>query len=236
MSPPSEGARVSTVPVEVVAFDVNETMFSLAAMGPAFEAEGLDPALVPLWFARVLRDGFALTVVGDFAPFRDLGASALRLLAPERAEADGFDDAVDRVLDAFGTLEAHPDVEPALRLLVDAGVRVVTLTNGSAALTEALLDRAGLRSLVERCLSVEEVRRWKPAPEPYLWAAQVCGVEPGRMALVAAHALDCDGARRAGLLTGWVSRLERLPPAVFAPADSQGQNLVDVVHGLLAAG
>ena len=51
--------------VRVVAFDVNETLFSLDSLGPVFATAGLNPAAVPLWFARLLRDGFALTAMGQ---------------------------------------------------------------------------------------------------------------------------------------------------------------------------
>jgi 2-haloacid dehalogenase len=218
--------------VQVVAFDVNETLFSLVRMRPAFEVAGLDPAQVPLWFARLLRDGFALTAAGDYRPFSELAASALRDVGQ-----GGVDDGtVEQVLAAFSELDPHPDVAPAFELLREADVRIVTLTNGAAALTAGLLERAGLSSYVERCLSVEEVRRWKPAPEPYLHAAAESGVAPGRMALVAAHSWDCDGARRAGLVTGWVSRLEGRPPDVFARSDVEGDDLVEVARGLLALG
>lgn len=53
--------------LDAVVFDVNETLFSLRRMGPAFAVAGLDPGLVPLWFARLLRDGFALTAMGGMS-------------------------------------------------------------------------------------------------------------------------------------------------------------------------
>jgi 2-haloacid dehalogenase len=42
------------------------------------------PGAVPLWFARLLRDGFALTAMGGYATSADLAADALRGLDPER--------------------------------------------------------------------------------------------------------------------------------------------------------
>jgi hypothetical protein len=69
-----EDEAVSAAAIEAVAFDVNETLFSLDRLGPAFTDVGLDPGLVPLWFARLLRDGFALTAIGGYRPFADLAA------------------------------------------------------------------------------------------------------------------------------------------------------------------
>jgi len=45
--------------IDAVVFDVNETLFSLDRLRPAFVEVGLEPDVVPLWFARLLRDGFA---------------------------------------------------------------------------------------------------------------------------------------------------------------------------------
>ena len=93
-----------------MAFDVNETLFSLQRLGSAFTAVGLDPASVSLWFARLLRDGFALTAMGMYQPFGDLAATALRSLDPDVVN----DAAVAAVLGAFRQLDPHSDVEAAL--------------------------------------------------------------------------------------------------------------------------
>ena len=82
-------------------------------------------------------------------------------------------------------------------------------------------------------ISVQEAGTWKPAPVVYRHAASVLGVEPGRLALVAAHAWDCHGASRAGLVTGWVSRPERDYSPIFAPPDVTGADLTEVADGLL---
>jgi len=67
----------------------------------------------------------------------------------------------------------------------------------------------------------------------YRHAASALGVEPGGLALVAAHAWDCHGASRAELVTGWVSRLERAYSPIFAPPDVTGADLTEVARGLL---
>jgi 2-haloacid dehalogenase len=220
---------MSAPAVDAVAFDVNETLFSLARLRPAFDAVGLDPDLVPLWFARLLRDGFALTALGGYRPFADLAGDALRGLAPDRV-GEGE---VAAVLGAFRELDPHPDVEPALRLLRDAGIPAVTLTNGSADLVAGLLRRAGLDGYLRANLSVDTVRRWKPAPEPYRYAADQLGIDPSRLALVAAHAWDCAGAGRAGLRTGWLPRTEPRWPDAFPPPDVTADDLPSVIAALL---
>jgi len=51
--------------IDGVLLDVNETLFALSGLAPAFEAAGVPAERMRLWFARVLRDGFALAASGS---------------------------------------------------------------------------------------------------------------------------------------------------------------------------
>jgi 2-haloacid dehalogenase len=214
----------------VVAFDVIETLFPLEPMRKRLIDSGQPGHVLELWFSRLLRDAFALVASDSYRPFGEIATSALRSTA---RPALG-DEAVQTILAGFAELDPHPDVEPAVRLLREARVRMVTLTNGSAQNTAALLRRAGIDDDIEQVLSVDDVRRWKPAAEIYRHAANSTQVPPDRVALVAAHAWDTHGAHQAGLATGWVARLDDHFPEVFAAPDVVGPDLVAVVEGLLA--
>jgi 2-haloacid dehalogenase len=213
---------------EVVAFDVNETLLDLAPVRAALIEAGQPGTLLPTVFARTLLTGVAASAVGSWCRFRDAFDAALQ------QESDLGSAARATVLEGFAELAPHPDVEPALRRLVESGVRVVTLTHGSPGVAEAGLDRGGIRPLVERCLSSEAIRAWKPEREVYLWAAGSCAVVPERMALVAAHGWDVLGAQRAGLTGAWFPRSERTYPAVYEPPHVTAPHLAGVVEALLA--
>ncbi len=94
----------------VVVFDVVETLFSLQPVGDALEAAGGPAGGLELCFARLLRDGFAMTMAGRPASFAAVAAGAVRSVVP-----DIVDEAADRVLAAFSALPAHPDAAPAWR-------------------------------------------------------------------------------------------------------------------------
>ena len=135
------------------------------------------------------------------------------------------DDAVAHVLDGFPLLDVHPDVPAGLQALSDAGLRVVTLTNGSLSQSEALLERAGVADLVERRLSVDDAGRWKPHRDAYAYAGKACGVPLERCALVAVHPWDVMGAGAAGMVTGWVDRRSTPWPEVLEPPDVTAPDL-----------
>jgi 2-haloacid dehalogenase len=142
----------------------------------------------------------------------------------------------EKIVQATAQLPAQPDARPAFQGLRDAGIRIIALTNGSAQTTQHLLKQASLEDCVERIVSIDEVRHWKPRAEVYVHAANVAGVPPARMCLVAAHAWDILGARHAGFLTGWVAHKEKkFHPAMGIP-DFSGETLTDVVAALIALG
>lgn len=209
--------------------DVNETLFALSGLRPAFEATGTDPATMPLWFARVLRDGFALASAGDFATFADIARAAFVGLDPQRLTAAD----ADVVMHAFSELTPHADVAAGLSDLRDAGVRVMTLTVGDVGLVRSLFTQAGLADHISDYLSADAVRHWKPAVQAYAYGVEQIGLPAQNVALIACHSWDIHGAACAGLQTGFITRIEQHPSPVFRPADVNGATLPEVVAGLL---
>jgi 2-haloacid dehalogenase len=219
---------VSRIRPDVVAFDVNETLLDLAPVRAALIEAGQAESLLRTVFARTLLTGLAAVATGTWCGFRDAFDAALA------QESDLPADRRATVADAFTELAPHPDVEPALRRLAAAGVRAVTLSHGSPGVAEAGLTRGGISPLVERSLSSETIRAWKPSREVYLWAAGACDVAPDRLALVAAHGWDVLGAQRAGLTGAWFPRSERSYPAVYEEPHVAAGSLAGVVDALLA--
>jgi 2-haloacid dehalogenase len=221
--------RVAMRP-RVVVFDVVETLASLEPVQVRLDRLGQPPGLLHRWFTRLLRDGMALTAAGDFRPFTDVAASALQTETGNVLS----DDDVAYAVGGFSELAPHPDAAAAVRATRRAGMRVITLSNGSTASTQGFLDRAGIAEDVERIISIDDAEAWKPSPAPYELAAERTGVPTDHMALVAVHSWDIHGAGRAGMVTGWCSRLEGSPTAAFNRATVSGQSLEEVVAALAA--
>ncbi|MEX2289150.1 MAG: haloacid dehalogenase type II [Mycobacteriales bacterium] len=216
----------------VVVFDVNETLSDMRPMADRFTDLGLPPQLAAVWFASVLRDGFALAAAGSRAPFAAIADGALRTVFAGQPPDRDTDAAVEHVMQGFTALQVHPDVPPGVRALTDAGLRLVTLSNGSAAVADTLLSTAGLRESFERLLTVEDAVAWKPVRAAYEHAAQQCQVELGDMLLVAVHPWDIDGAARAGLQTAWADRSGTPYPPHFTPPTRTVSGIDDLARQL----
>lgn len=219
----------------VIVFDVNETLSDMSPMGERFREVGAPPDMAMLWFATLLRDGFALAASGDNGSFATIGADVLRGLL-SGVELDlSLDEAVDHVMGGMKDLEVHPDVPEGIRALSAAGFRLVTLSNGSAQIAGKLFTDAGIRDEFESLLSVEDAPAWKPARSSYEYAATRTGTDPGSMLLVAVHPWDIHGAARAGLRTAWLNRTGGSYPAYFEAPDFTVSTLTDLAPALAAA-
>ena len=214
MSPQREIA-ISQVP-SVLIFDVNETLLDLAELDPLLIEIFGAPSPRGEWFARLLHGSVVANYTGSYRPFGAIGVEALLNLAKRR----GVDLAEEDARGVVGTMLSappHADVAPALQLLAEAGLRMVTLTNSSSEAVAAQMENAGLNDYFETMISVEGVRLFKPAPEVYRRAAEQLGVEIDQGLLIASHDWDVLGARVTGMPGAFLAR----PGAVWGLPDPQ---------------
>ncbi|HEX8005023.1 MAG TPA: haloacid dehalogenase type II [Trebonia sp.] len=219
---------------DVIAFDVNETLSNMAPMAQRFADVGAPGELAAVWFASLLRDGFALTITGDNEKFGRIAEGMLRTVLASASLNRPPEDAVRHILAGFTELSVHPDVHEGVRLLASDGISLVTLGNGSSVIAERLLTKAGLLDYFDRLLTVEDAQAWKPAPAAYAYAARACEVDAGQMMLVAAHPWDIHGAHRAGMRTGWISRQPGSYPEYFTAPDIHAPSLAALARQIAA--
>lgn len=214
----------------LIVFDVNETLSDMSPIAARFDEVGLPGHLAATWFAALLRDGFALTVVGANPSFADLATDGLRTLL-EKAGIDA-DDAIDHIMGGFAELPVHPDVVDGIRTLNEAGLRLVTLSNGATSVAQGLFERNGIGGCFERLLSVQDAPSWKPAAAAYHHALDTCEVEAADAMLVAVHPWDIHGAREAGLATAWINRSGSRHPQTMHRADLEVSSLTELARAL----
>jgi len=217
-------------PPNVVLFDVLETLIDLDPLAVRLEEVGQPAHILEPWFLRFQRDAMALTLAGDPAPFEAVARESLR--TETKLALTEWD--IDYVVEGFATLPTFDDAVPALKKLSEAGVSVGCLTVNSPEKTRSFLEGAGLYEFVDRIVTAQDAGVWKPHPDIYRFAAKHLDTPIERLALVAVHAWDCHGAKRAGALAGWCARLECEPGDVFLSADVTGGDLVEVADKLMS--
>ncbi len=110
---------------------------------------------------------------------------------------------------AWHRLVPWPDTVEGLTRL-RKGYTLATLSNGNVGLLVNMAKNAGLPW--DAVLSAELAQQYKPDPEVYLKAADLLGLQPEQVMMVAAHKGDLRASAKVGFRTGYVPR-----PTEFAP-------------------
>ena len=115
-------------------------------------------------------------------------------------------------------LDPWPDAVAGLTRLKKKYI-IATLSNGNVALLTNMAKHAGLPW--DCILSAELAKHYKPDKEVYLMAAELLGLKPPQVMMVAAHEGDLKAAGALGLRTAFVPRpLENGPDRKPAPVDT----------------
>ncbi len=188
-----------------IVFDVNETLLDLRALDPLFEKHFGDASIRSEWFTQVLLTSMTATLTDGYADFASVATAALGMVA-ERRGLTVSDGQRTEILQGLRSLPAHPEAPVALNTLKSNGYRVVTLTNSPPAVVEAQIANSGLAEYFDEVLSVDSVRKFKPALAVYEMAARVLDEQPKDLWLIAAHNWDTTGALAAGWKAAFVAR------------------------------
>ena len=217
---------------QVILFDVNETLLDLRSLRHRFDRVFGKAGVMQQWFALLLHSSLVVTLTSAYSDFGTLAGAALAILASQYGVSLADRDR-DDILMAMQCLPPHPDVPDNLQRLRAAGVRLATLTNSPRQILVAQMSNSELGGYFEQLISVDQVSRFKPAPETYLMAAGRLGVDIQQVRLVAAHDWDVFGALRAGGLGAYIARAERPYHPLYEQPDVMGADLAQVTDQIL---
>jgi 2-haloacid dehalogenase len=208
--------------VRAVAFDAYGTLFDVhAAVARHAAAVGPDAArLSETWRAKQLEYAWVLSLAERYEPFWILTQRALDYALARCPEVDrGLR---DKLLAAYFSLDAYPEVPEVLAALRRRGFRTGILSNGSPDMLESAVASAGLGALLDAVLSVDAVRTFKASPRTYALVTAAFGLRPDEVAFVSSNRWDVAGAAAFGFRCVWVNRAglpdeyQALPPVAVA--------------------
>jgi 2-haloacid dehalogenase len=205
-------------PIDGIAFDAFGTLFDLEAM-----RERIGDDLYTAFSRRLIPWTWHLTATGGYRPFPEVAALALAAAAREAGEE--MSDASGLVR-GLRELPPFPEVAGALAELDH--VPLAILTNGTPDGAAELVRRAGLEGRFAHLLSVDAVRRFKPAAEVYALAPEAFATSADRVLLVSGNDWDVAGAQAAGLRGAWVARGRSWTGALGAEPDVVVETLADL--------
>jgi 2-haloacid dehalogenase len=205
------------VGVQACVFDAYGTLFDFASAAKSCRdmlGDGVD-RLTALWRDKQLQYTWLRALQGRHADFWQVTGDALDFAMETLAiDKPGLR---DRLMGLYLTLDAFPEVPDVLERLKKADLRTAILSNGSPKMLDAVVRAAGLTSLLDAVLSVEELGVYKPHPKVYQLAVERLGIRAGAIAFQSSNAWDAYAASAFGMQVVWCNRYgqrpERLPGA-----------------------
>jgi 2-haloacid dehalogenase len=209
-----------------VAFDAYGTLFDVhSAVGRHAAQVGPDAArLSEIWRAKQLEYSWVLSLAGRYEPFWSLTEQALDYAF---ARLPHIDRSIGpRLLEAYQSLDAYPEVQAALGALRARGLLTGILSNGDPAMLNAAVASAGLGPEFDAVLSVDAAGVFKTSPRSYDLVLQAFSLKADEVVFVSSNRWDIAGAAAFGFHPVWVNRLglpdeypELAPRAVISALD-----------------
>jgi len=131
----------------------------------------------------------------------------------------------DHLMQAWLELTAWPDAAPVLQRLKARGLKLVFLSNFTAAMLDAAVRNAGLDGLFEEHLTTDRVQVYKPDPRAYQMALDVFNLTRDQIAFTAFAGWDVAGAKWFGYPTYWANRSGASADQLGAATDVEGKDL-----------
>jgi 2-haloacid dehalogenase len=199
--------------IEALAFDAYGTLYDVFSVTALCEElfPGRGNALAQLWRVKQLQYSMMRSLMGRHRDFWQLTGDGLSY-ATKSLKLDLTADKRKRLMDAYLSLAAFPDVKPGLQALKKLGLRLAVLSNGEPKMLAAAAKSAGIADLLDSNISVEEVRIFKPSPRVYNLGPEKLNVTNPELGFVSSNSWDAAGAASAGLITFWIQRSAAEPP------------------------
>lgn len=204
-------------PVRALVFDAYGTLFDVHSISIVCESlfPGRGTDLSRLWRTKQLDYTWLRSLMGRYTDFETITRDALGIACRTLGLALTQSDAI-LLMEGYRQLRPFPEVKDALAAL--HGRKLAILSNGSPAMLNAVVKHAGMSTLLDAVISVDELRMFKPHPSVYGLATQYLGVNAREVGFVSSNFWDVSGASSFGFRTFWINRNDSQPDALgFEP-------------------
>jgi 2-haloacid dehalogenase len=206
-------------------FDAYGTLFDVhSAVRRGGQALGdTAPAVSDLWRQKQLEYTWLRSLMGAYVDFWQVTSESLDFAL---AASDVKDPALHgKLMDLYLELDAYEEVSSTLAALKRGGMVTAILSNGSPRMLQAAVQSAGLDSLLDASLSVDDVGIYKPDARVYQMAVDRLGVKKQEICFLSSNGWDAKGAAHFGFKVAWINRFNR-------ETDRLPGDLATIIHRL----
>ena len=191
------------------AFDAYGTLFDVHSAASKYAAE-IGPnweRLSQIWRAKHLEYTWIWAGTGRHTTFWKLAGDSLDTAISTVFPAGGFPAGTrDKLMAAYRTLDAYPEVAQVLGQLKARGAKLAILTNGDPDMIADAVRSARLDGLFDNLITVHEAGVFKPHRPVYDLVARHFGVPLGVVSFQSSNRWDVTAGKVCGMRGVWVNR------------------------------
>jgi len=188
------------------------------------------------WFVYTRLPQTSLRISDQYEDFSKItNRSLLHALAECKVSLQDKD--IEELMKAYDSLSTFPDVGPALEALKKKdNIHAVVFSNGTHTMVSSSVNKSPdlkpYSSVFKDIVVIEEIKKFKPAPEVYYHLARKVGKDPksksdmGSMWLVSGNPFDVAGARAVGMQAAWVDRAGNGWQDALIPGEHGGPTVI----------
>ncbi len=224
--------------IRLVVFDAYGTLFDVYSVSAMAETlfPGRGNALSVLWrdkqieYSRLVTLSDPMNPLGSrhYQSFWDLTRLGLQY-ACQRLELELTPPKQKQLMDQYAQLKPFEENKEVLQHLQAIGMRCAILSNGSPDMLAKAVSSAGMTGLIDKVLSVDEVRQFKTSPQSYGLVTHHYPMDVREVLFVSSNSWDALGATWFGFKSFWVNR-QGLPFETLGPRPTHsGLTLKDIL-------
>jgi 2-haloacid dehalogenase len=227
--------------VKAVVFDAYGTLFDVYSIQTLAEQfyPGQGAAIAVMWrdkqieYTRLITQSDPHQASGSqyYLPFWEITRLSLQYTL-DRLKLDSSGNVIDDLMQQYAHLKPFSENLPVLKSLKKAGLTTAILSNGSPDMLASAVASAGMKDLLDHCISVDTIRLFKTSPESYGLVQKYMPLDKEEILFVSSNAWDALGATWFGSTTLWINR-QGLPYEAIGPKPTYtGRDLARVLDVL----
>jgi len=222
---------------KLIAFDAYGTLFDVYSMGQLAEAlfPGDGQALTLMWRDRQIEYTRLVTMSDPnpngskhYLPFWELTIRSLRYVC-KRMGLSLTGEYEKQLMDQYAKLSSFEDSLTVLKTIKERDISTAILSNGSSEMLASVVQSNGLKSYLDKVITIEDVRLFKTAPQAYALLLKAFPVKKEEILFVSSNAWDALAAKWYGFDVFWVNRLGHPFEEIGEKPNYEGTSLTKVL-------
>lgn len=226
-----QNEKKSPVTPNVILLDVYHTLLDMSEMERRVNNLLDSRKGYNMWLNLFMQYCFVENCTVQFNNFLSIAKATLQMAAyslDKKVEAGK----IETLLEFLKHLPLQESVQEGLSQLYSKGYRIAALTNSPLETVLERMEFTGLISYFDMVMSAEQVKKYKPCLDVYLWAIGKLNVNARDVLMVSAHGWDLAGAAYAGMNTAHLNLTDEMLYPLAPSPDFTAKTLAELARKL----